>query len=332
MLIAKGNMEKQKGGHESNQESNEFKSNTEKTIERCSQMIANMNATLEKHYFDGCGGTLNMAIKGLYYRNPIDIEEARKLYIGCEVFLKEDVSNSVDTNAVAVFTNKGNHIGYVPKEYAEGIKKLLIEGLDLSCFITKKTGDDIPYLYMDVTYKSKKRIQFERYMEESLSERLKRMEWDESRDVRWKYNTIRPIERSFKTIDIKIKYDDGRFVITETVELSNGEKQNMHYFYEDNFGMKFYEEARICENSNDIVGAITLYEKNLDIEECITKSAQRLSVLYKKANRYKDIIPMLDVSIEKEKKYKNKCGVETLTQRKEKLMSSIGFIKKISTQ
>ena len=70
----------------------------------------------------------------------------------------------------------------------------------------------------------------------------------------------------------------------------------------------------------------------MDIEECITKSAQRLSVLYKKANRYKDIIPMLDVSIEKEKKYKNKCGVETLTQRKEKLMSSIGFIKKISTQ
>ena len=40
---------------------------------------------------------------------------------------------------------------------------------------------------------------------------------------------------------------------------------------------------------------------------------------------------MLDVSIEKEKKYKNECGVETLTQRKEKLMSSIGFIKKIST-
>ena len=331
MLIAWGNMKKQKNGYESNCRTDEFKSNTEKTIERCSQMIANMNATLEKRYFDGWGGTLNMAIKGLYYRNPIDIDEARKLYIGCEVFLKEDANNPVDVNAVAVFTNKGNHIGYVPKEYAEGIKKLLFEGFDLSCSITKKTSDDIPYLYMDVTYKSKERIQFENFMEESLSERLRRMGWDESRDVRWKYNTIRPTERYFKTIDIKIKYD-GRYYITETVELSNGEKQKLHYFYENNFGVKFYEEARLCEKTNDIVGAITLYEMNLDIEECITKSAQRLSVLYKKVNRYKDILPMLDASIEKEKKYKNENDIEALTQRKEQLINSIAFTKKISAQ
>ncbi|HIY88248.1 MAG TPA: HIRAN domain-containing protein [Candidatus Bacteroides pullicola] len=308
-----------------------YKSSTDIKLDQCMEMLDEMLETLQNHFFEGRGGSINIAIKGLYYREQEDIIAARSLYIGKSVYLREEPENSSDPNAVAVYTESGNHIGYVPKEYAQGIKNLIKQGLELNCTISKNTGGNIPYLYMDVSYKSKEQKEFESNMEQILINNLKSLGLDETEDIRRRYSAIRLGTRKHRTIDIVAKYR-GRntFDIIETVEyIDNSERHKLNYYYEENIGHENYENARLCEKANDVNTAISLYEMNLNIEECISKSAERLSVLYKKVHRINDIIPMLDSSIDKAKQHRINYEVESMTKRKEQLLSSPTFLKQL---
>ena len=313
------------------EENTTYKSSVEIQLEQCKEKVDGMILTLQKRFFEGWGGSINMAIKGLYYREQDDIIAARSLYIGKTVYLREEPENSKDPNAVAVYTESEHHIGYVPKEYASGIKKLIIQGLELNCTISKNTGGDIPYLYMDVSYKSKEQKAFESDMEQILMNNFKSLGLDKTKDIRRKYLTVMLGTKQHKTIDIVAKYKKNyTFDIIETIEYTdNSEKHKLNYFYDENIGHENYDNARLCEKTGDVNTAISLYEMNLNIEECISKSAERLSVLYKKVNRISDIIPMLNLSLEKAKRHRSNNEVESIAKRKEQLMNSPTFIKQL---
>lgn len=168
-------------------------------------------------------------------------------------------------------------------------------------------------------------------MEQILMNNFKSLGLDKTKDIRRKYSTVMLGTKQHKTIDIVAKYKmNYTFDIIETIEYTdNSERHKLNYFYDENIGHENYDNARLCEKTGDVNTAISLYEMNLNIEECISKSAERLSVLYKKVNRISDIIPMLNLSLEKAKRHRSNNEVESIAKRKEQLMNSPTFIKQL---
>lgn len=96
---------------------------------------------------------INVAIKGLNYRSNKEIEKAKSLFIGEEVFLKRDFNNEYDKYATAVMTPDNIMIGYVDSNYSHSISIRIREDFDIHCFIAKITDDAVPFIYMDIFYK-----------------------------------------------------------------------------------------------------------------------------------------------------------------------------------
>lgn len=279
-------------------------------------------------FFKGEGGRWNMAIKGLYYRSPSDIEAARHLFYGNVVHLQKEFDNEIDPDAVAVYTDYGNHIGYVPKEYAKGISSLMDKGLNLKCKITKNTHQDIPFLYMDVFYKSKEKEARDAMLEKELINKFQRLGIVETSKLRWNgIHENRP--RNYEqTEDISAELTEYGFSIKETLTTKTGKKRTIEYYYRDNIGENNYAIGERLERAQDIEGAILKYEENLDIEETVANSAIRLSILYKKVKRHKDIIPMLKKSLAIVEKQADEVSINKVTDKLEQYTKNESFMKK----
>ena len=279
-------------------------------------------------FFKGEGGRWNMAIKGLFYRTASDIEAARHLRYGDIVHLQKEIENEQDPDAVAVYTDYGNHIGYVPKEYAKGISSLLDKDLKLECKITKKTAHEVPFLYMDVSYKSKEKEARDAMLEKELIDKFKRLGVVETSKLRWAgIHENRP--RNYEqTEDISAELTEYGFRIKETLTTKTGKKREIEYYYRDNIGENNYEIGERLERAQDIEGAILKYEENLDIEETVANSAIRLSILYKKVKRHKDIIPILKKSLAIVEKQADEVSINKVTDRIEQYTKNESFMKK----
>lgn len=287
----------------------------------------------EQSFLSGDGGEINIAIKGLCYRTEDDIYEARRLLYGSVVSLKKESNNPEDPYAVAVYTKSGNHIGYVPKEYAKGFSELIDKDLQLKCMITKKTNNDIPYLYMDVSYKSYRQQQFEQELEKGLIIRLTQMGLKETCKLRWQYtfSETKP-NINDRTIEITASYQNTGFNVKEILEAKDGKIKEVEYVYNQNIGRNNKEIAERLEKANDIEEAILKYEYNLNIEECLADSALRLSVLYKKIDRHKDIVPMLRTALQKAEKQKNNVDSNKISERINTFLSNASFMKKYGNE
>jgi len=215
------------------QEKNDKESNTEETTEIREKVLSEY----EKDFLNGNGGTINIAIKGLYYRTEEDIIEARRLMCGSIVSLKKESDNPQDSYAVAVYTNSGNHIGYVPKEYSKGVSGLIDKELPIECVITKRTNDEVPFLYMDVSYKSIQQQDIDKKLENKLIDRLTKLGLQETRKLRWGYvfSESKP-NISDKTLNITATHKDYGFNVKETLETKDGSVKVIEYAYNQNIG------------------------------------------------------------------------------------------------
>lgn len=287
----------------------------------------------EQSFLFGDGGEINIAIKGLCHRTEDDISEARRLLYGSVVSLKKESNNPEYPYAVAVYTKSGNHIGYVPKEYAKGFSELIDKGLKLKCMITKRTNNDIPYLYMDVSYKSFRQQQIEQELEQDLINRLTQMGLKETCKLRWQYiySETKP-NINDRTIEIAVSYQNTGFNVKEILESKDGKIKEVEYVYNQNIGRNNKEIAERLEKANNIEEAILKYEYNLNIEECLADSALRLSVLYKKINRHKDIVPMLRTALQKAEKQKCYVDSHKISERLNTFLNSASFMKKYGNE
>lgn len=88
-------------------------------------------------------------LKGLSYRSYEAIDRARSIYVGESLILAPE-ENINDSNAIAVYTKDGYHIGYIGREYAARIKKAYDFIND--CTVAHKSNTTCPYILMSVTF------------------------------------------------------------------------------------------------------------------------------------------------------------------------------------
>lgn len=62
---------------------------------------------------------------------------AAKCYNGMALYLRREADNPYDSNAVAVCMNSGHQFGFIPKETAKTIAKMLDNGMHLNCYVEK---------------------------------------------------------------------------------------------------------------------------------------------------------------------------------------------------
>lgn len=101
------------------------------------------------------GSKYNVAVKGLYYRSKDSQIRARSINVGEVLYLRKELTNSFDKNAVAVYTDDNKHIGYVDSTYSYDVSSMIDSGEILKCKASKITSDDIPYVYMDIYFSKK---------------------------------------------------------------------------------------------------------------------------------------------------------------------------------
>lgn len=303
-------------------EQNEEQSKQEKEIIETAIHISN------DPFFRGKGGKMNMAIKGLFFRSDSDKEAARNLNYGDIVYPRKEANNEKDPYAVAVYTKEGAHIGYVPKEYSMGMTQLLDLGIEPNCMITKKTFHEIPFLYMDVYYKSREQEDIDERLECELVEKFKRLGLKETSILRWEHILRNKPKPNETTIAISAYRKEYGFEITETLENKNHKVREIRYPYYNNIGKNNYEIAEKLEKGNELEMAIRKYEENIEIGEVIADSAIRLSILYKKVKQYEKIMPMLKTAIEKARKYDDEVEITKLNNRMDMFLKNASFMKK----
>lgn len=252
----------------------------------------------EINFINGFGGTINVAIKGLFYRADEDIDIANKLKYGDELHLEKETSNPIDHNAVKVLTSSGNHIGYVPSSLSSSLTSMINSGTELKCVFTKSSGGDIPYQYMEISYKSEKAKQ----LEDQLISTLEKIGLKETCKSRWCTQHEYSPDCYSETILLTATYIINRsFTINEKFRTINGEEKNIEYKYIQNIGFNNYQEAILLESNGKIYEAIKLYEENIEIGEYLTNSSYRLSVLYKKTKQFQNIVPMITKALSEAK-------------------------------
>lgn len=98
--------------------------------------------------------TKEFAVKGTYYRNADEKAAARMSNVGDELFLEIDENNSVDPNAVKVFTLDGFHIGYVDAKMSQYVKDRIDHVR--KCCITHLSAHEVPYIDAEITFSAEK--------------------------------------------------------------------------------------------------------------------------------------------------------------------------------
>jgi hypothetical protein len=87
------------------------------------------------------------------YRN-LPKEWPTWLQINSTVQLKREPENSVDSNAVAVYTNSGQQLGYVPGFYTKGIFSLLENGADPYVRVCYINAQATPHWWVKLSFES----------------------------------------------------------------------------------------------------------------------------------------------------------------------------------
>jgi len=99
---------------------------------------------------------INVAVKGLYYRNENEKSMAKKLIVHEELFLEREPDNKIDPKSIKVLISKNIMIGYVEEKYSDFLTRLLDNDYKVNCFVSKITNNYIPYIYMEVFFSGHK--------------------------------------------------------------------------------------------------------------------------------------------------------------------------------
>lgn len=276
-------------------------------------------------------GNINVAVKGLMHQ-PIDVisEVKWNCKYGTPVRLQREPDNEQDPHAVAVLLENDMKIGYVPREYAKSLSNCIKEGYEMRCRLSKVTRHEIPFVYMDIAYRSPKFIAESEERGRKLIEKLKRIGLDDYQKIRrgayWKDKN----KRYGKTVDISAvyNYELQTYEITEQIENNKGEIVEISYYYADDIGRHSFEIGQLLEKEENYGEAIQRYEFNLSIGEVMYKSSNRLSVLYKKVGRHADILPMLYKAKETCSEWQDNHEKMRITERIRFFETNENFMKK----
>lgn len=130
--------------------------------------------------------SINFAVKGLIYRDKSIQEKAKFLEVGDELRFEHEANNEYDEFAMRVVTLDDLFIGYVDAEYSEFV--FINQDKITSCFITKISSDEIPFIYANAYFQygtkdkpewlstritTNRSIALEKCPELSMAERLK---------------------------------------------------------------------------------------------------------------------------------------------------------------
>ena len=91
---------------------------------------------------------LGCQIAGTSFR-PAIAEIEHELVIGAKFRLQREPQNKFDESAIAVYDEKNNHLGYVPRAKNEVLARLLDAGKNLSAKLTAKRWND-SWLKLDI--------------------------------------------------------------------------------------------------------------------------------------------------------------------------------------
>ncbi len=80
---------------------------------------------------------LSCNIHGSHYTDCIKLVHANKIKRGQELYLKRDKRNRYDANAIKVFNQKGQRLGYVPKNHNTIVANLMDQYCDIKVIVTK---------------------------------------------------------------------------------------------------------------------------------------------------------------------------------------------------
>ena len=79
--------------------------------------------------------TISFDIAGIKHRSIAEQAEALKLAEGDNIYLQREPFNKYDRNAIAVYTNSGTKIGYVPRALVVKLAPRFDIGCDYTCVI-----------------------------------------------------------------------------------------------------------------------------------------------------------------------------------------------------
>lgn len=131
--------------------------------------------------------TRHIEVKGTYYRSKSEISSARDLNVGERLVLIPDPENSVDPNAVKVYTIKGVHIGYVPASEAQFVKSNISHVS--SCKVTKVSDHEVPFIEAVINFSALECKQPEfipDVLQVSPADRLRDMTYGIDRDYKYR--------------------------------------------------------------------------------------------------------------------------------------------------
>lgn len=94
--------------------------------------------------------TLDVEVKGTFYRTPDEISAARMCEVGDTVILEPEPCNKADSFAVKVKTMEGFHIGYVNSDFSKLVNNN-IKHIS-KCIITRITAHNIPFISIKIYF------------------------------------------------------------------------------------------------------------------------------------------------------------------------------------
>lgn len=252
--------------------------------------------TLEEFNFvNEFGGCIKTEIKGLSYRKPSEKQKAKLLSSGDTLRLKREYNNPVDKHAIAIYSNDNYQLGYIPAYLAEGVSNLLEKKYDLECKVSSKTGHELPYVHILLSYTSDKRIK----INEIFNEKWKKLDLKETFRKRLGNSWSEQLNDSYlETISIHGEYVNVElFQVKEVIRTKANGETELEYYYNNNISYENIEMAKEYENCQMYDEAIQLYKTNISLKESLSKSALRLSVLYNKRHQYDESINVLQETI-----------------------------------
>lgn len=92
-------------------------------------------------------------IHGMRHRN-LPNNWVNLIQVDSQVTLKRENDNEYDPNAVAIYSERGNHIGYVPAFYTKGISALIDNGATPIVKVISVNEDSTPHWWVKVSFES----------------------------------------------------------------------------------------------------------------------------------------------------------------------------------
>lgn len=93
-------------------------------------------------------GTIKFEITGSFYRENDEQERLKDLDLNELVYLKPEPENTYDSDAIAVYSDDGYKMGYVPSSSLDDVHELLESSESYKCKVARISEHELPYVWV----------------------------------------------------------------------------------------------------------------------------------------------------------------------------------------